>query len=145
MFGVFRDEKEMLATVECHKQKDGELFDDVTFGLATERLGTDEDGEAVTSLVASALTSSDQLLAAHQAEAAAGRQGRASAFRELLQSGQSEKELRHSFYKTLDGMDADAKKHAYYRARDAALRAGMFEFGTVQGSAERIVIIRSGQ
>lgn len=41
MMGVFRDEKEMLATVTCAKQKDGDAFDDATFALSVHELGTD--------------------------------------------------------------------------------------------------------
>jgi hypothetical protein len=54
MFSVFRDEKEMLATVECVKQKDGELLEPTTFDLRVVDLAVDEDGDKITSLVASA-------------------------------------------------------------------------------------------
>ena len=140
IFGVFRDEKEMLATVDCQRQKDGELFDPVTFGLSSEVIGKDEDGESITSLVAAHLNSAEALLEAHQQEVAAGRGGRYELFCGLLQTGIKEKELRHAFYGLLPEMDMDAKKKAFYDQRAKALKAGLFEFGTVQGSAERIVI-----
>jgi RecA-family ATPase len=51
MFGVYRDEKEMLATVECAKQKDGELMEPVSFSMRVAELQKDEDGDPITSLV----------------------------------------------------------------------------------------------
>lgn len=56
LYGVFRDEKEMLATMECVKQKDGELIDPVSFALDVCELAVDEDGDKVTSLAARAMT-----------------------------------------------------------------------------------------
>jgi hypothetical protein len=38
MLGVHRDEKEMLATLSCLKQKDGEAFKDTTFALTPYRI-----------------------------------------------------------------------------------------------------------
>src|SRR5574340_354360 len=45
MFGVFRDEKEMLATLVCDKQKDDEQFGDEVFALTRHELGRDADGD----------------------------------------------------------------------------------------------------
>lgn len=137
MFGVFRDEKEMLATMECHKQKDGELFQDVPFALSSERLGTDEDGEAITSLSASHLVNADALVAAHRQEAASGRGGRNQALLALVQNGMAEKELRKAFYEDLGTNDPEARKKAFYRARDWAVSNGYFEIA--QG---RILVLR---
>ena len=46
-FGVFRDEKQMLATMEFAKVKDAERPDDVVFELVRMELGFDEDGETI--------------------------------------------------------------------------------------------------
>jgi hypothetical protein len=142
MLGVFRDEKQMLATVECHKQKDGELFDAVTFTLTSLVLGKDEDGESITSLSAKVVNNAEELLAAVSGEAKAGRGGRNDALMRLVQNGMLEKELRRAFYEVLgDVKDMDAKKVAFYRAKDWAVKAGFIEIGSASGSTERRVIV----
>jgi hypothetical protein len=60
---------------------------------------------------------------------------------EMTHSGMTEKELRLAFYKELADLDTDSKKKAFYRARDAAIQAGMIDFGTEPGSMERRVIV----
>lgn len=132
MLGVFRDEKEMLATVECHKQKDGELFEPATFQLSSERLGHDEDGDAITSLVARRVGSADELLAAVQKEGAAGRGGRNQVLLSLLQNGMAERELRKAFYEDAGISEPEARKKAFYRARDWAVSNGFIEL--IQGT-----------
>lgn len=127
MIGVFRDEKEMLATVEWHKQKDGELHKDATFALASMVLGTDEDGDSITSLAASHLASEDDIQEAKRAELAAGRTGRNGALLALVSNGMLEKDLRKAFYETLETTDPEARKKAFYRARDWAKAAGFIE------------------
>jgi hypothetical protein len=127
LMGVFRDEREMLATVSCVKQKDGELFKDAVFSLSVAKLGQDEDGDEITSLVARHLGTDGEVLEARQSEAEAGRGGRTHALIALVMNGMPEKELRRAFYETLAGLDADAKKKAYYRARDRAIRDEQIE------------------
>ncbi len=127
LLGAFRDEKEMLATVSCIKQKDGELFDDATFRLTVEQLGHDEDNDPITSLVARHLSTEDELREAQEAEQAAGRGGRQQAFMLLVQNGMAEKELRKLFYDQLLDMDAEAKRKAYGRARHVAVQRGEIE------------------
>lgn len=144
MLGVFRDEKQMLATLTCEKQKDGERFEPVQFTLTSVQLGTDEDGEAITSLAARHVNSAEALLEAHKAEAAAGRGGREILLVSLAQTGMTEKALRHAFYSALESMDIDSKKKAFYRARDAAKAHGFIDFGTESGSMERQVIVLRG-
>lgn len=144
MLGVFRDEREMLATVTCEKQKDGDRFEPVQFSLGTIQLGMDEDSEPITSLAARHVNSAEALLAAHKAEAAAGRGGREILLVSMAQTGMTEKQLRHAFYEALGPMDVDSKKKAFYRARDAALNHGFIDFGTESGSMERQVIVLRG-
>jgi hypothetical protein len=127
LLGVFRDEREMLATVSCVKQKDGELFDDAVFKLTVEQLGFDEDNDKVTSLVARHLGTQDAIQDALADEAAAGRAGRQSTFMSLVQNGMPEKELRKLFYDTLVDLDAEARRKAYGRERKRAEQRGDFE------------------
>ena len=126
-FGVFRDEKEMLCTLEFLKVKDGERPDPVSFDMTSIELGTDEDGDAITSLVACHLASQAALSDAVQREGIAGRGGRNQLLLSLVQSGMKERELRKLFYDQVNLSDTDAKKHAYYRARDWALKGAFIE------------------
>lgn len=134
MFGVFRDEKEMLATISCIKQKDGEGFKDAMFSLSVSELGFDDDNDPVTSLVARHLASAEECAQAQQAELAAGRGGRNQMFTRLIQSGMGEHELRRAFYEDLGDMETEAKKKAYQRCRKWAIEAGVMDI------AEHIVI-----
>ena len=61
MFGVFRDQDEMLATVECAKQKDGEKFADISFRLSEMVLDSDEDGDPIKSLVAWHMSTTEEV------------------------------------------------------------------------------------
>jgi len=135
MFGVYRDEKEMLATFECVKQKDGELIEPVSFSLKVAELAIDEDGDAITSLVATALTGKDDMLDAMDHEAKRGRGGKNHLFLDLALNGMDESKLRTVFCDAIDG-EAEAKRKAYYRARKWAVSAGLIE--VVQG-----VIVRN--
>lgn len=130
-FGVFRDEKEMLCTVEAVKVKDGERIEAQTFSLSVQELGRDEDNDPITSLAARHINNADELLAAVQSEGAAGRGGRNQLLLSLLQNGIPEKELRKAFYDGLDTTDPEARKKAFYRARDWAVAQGVIE--VVQG------------
>ena len=127
LLGVFRDEREMLATVTCAKQKDGELFEDAMFQLTVHELGFDEDNDKITSLVARHLGNEDDVQHAMETEAMAGRAGRQHVFLSLVQSGMAEKELRKLFYDTLVDLDSDGKRKAYGRARKQAEQRGEIE------------------
>lgn len=135
MFGVFRDEKEMLATVANLRQKEGELFDDQTFALSVESLGHDEDGDPITSLVASHINNAEALLEAVQRESRAGRGGNNQLFLSLAVNGIEEKKLRTLFMDELGSKDPEAKRKAYYRAREWAIRSGFLEI------AQGVVIV----
>ncbi len=126
MFGVFRDEKEMLATMECQKQKDGDLLDPVTFSLQVVDLAKDEDGDTITSLAASALTSTGEVVNHMRYEAERGRGGHRQLFLDLALNGMPEKELRVVFYEAIDGAQ-DMKKQAYHRARAWAIKNKLLE------------------
>lgn len=142
VIAVQRDGKEMLATVDFEKAKDSERLDPQTFQLSIQQLGKDEDGDAITSLSAKHVNSAEALIEAHQRESAAGRGGRNMLLVSLAHTGMHEKELRKVFYENLlDVKDTDAKKVAFYRARDWAVKSGYIEIGTVSGSVERRIIV----
>ena len=127
MLGVFRDEKEMLATLTCAKQKDGDAFDDATFVLSVHELGTDDDGDVVTSLVARHLSSAEDITDAMQHERSAGRGGKNQLLLGLLQNGSKETDLRKAFYAECGIESADSRRQAYLRAKTWATKAGFLE------------------
>ena len=133
LIGVFRDEKEMLATVAWVKQKDGELPADAAFGMKSHVVGQDEDGDDITSLAARYISEGQELEQVRQAEFSSGRSGKNGQLLALVQNGMPEKELRKLFYDTLEATDPHARKMAFYRARDWACKAGFIEVaqGTV--------------
>lgn len=135
MLGVFRDEKEMLATLTCAKQKDGESFEDATFSLFPVGVAEDEDGDRITSLVARHLSSADEVDQAIETEGKAGRGGKNQLLLSLLSSGMREAELRKAFYEDCDLQSTEARRQAYHRAKAWALKAGFFEV------AQGIVIV----
>lgn len=126
MLSVSRDEKEMLATLEFVKQKDGELLDPASFQLRVVELDHDEDGDPITSLVALRLSSTGEVVDLMRHEAQRGRGGHRQLFLELALNGIEEKKLRTVFYEAING-DSDAKRQAYHRARSWALKAGLIE------------------
>lgn len=126
MYGVFRDEKEMLATVECSKQKDGEMPEPVSFSMRVREVSRDEDGDPITSLVATGINGTEEVLGFMEHEASRGRGGKNHLFLELAHNGIEEKKLRTVFYEAIDG-DPEMKRKAYYRARKWAVAAGLVE------------------
>lgn len=127
MLGVQRDEKEMLATLSCAKQKDGERFADTTFSLISVRLGTDEDGDEVRSLVARHLSSVEDVQEAMERESKAGRGGNNHLFMSLMHNGQKESDLRALFYRDCGADSADGRRQAYGRAKAWATKQGFVE------------------
>lgn len=139
MYGVFRDEKEMMANVACLKQKDGELFKDMSFRVSVHELGKDEDGDAITSLVARHLTSFEDVQEAMEAESKAGRGGNNNLLLSLLQNGGKESDLRSAFYLECSGETADARKKAYQRAKSWAVNCGLMDV-----SEGYVIALRTG-
>ena len=127
MLGVHRDEKEMLATLSCIKQKDGELFSDQTFALTVFELARDEDDDPVTGLVARAVLSEAEKADLVQREAMKGRSGRNAQLLGLAQNGMRAEDLRKAFYDACDLPDADSRRQAYFRALKWAKNAGLLE------------------
>lgn len=131
LLGAFRDEKEMLATLTCVHMKDGRSFDDAIFQVNVQQLGTDEDGDQVTQLVARHLSSAEEVQDAMAAEHKAGRGGHNQLIVSLASNGMKEAELRKVFYEDCAVDDPESRRKAYFRARKWAMSRGMFE--VVQG------------
>ena len=134
LFGVSRDENDMLATLSCLKLKEGDSFPDANFQLVKHDLGTDEDGDHVTSLVARHLSSAEEV---QEAMETSGSRGGATGGNQLLlqlaQNGMPESELRTLFYRDCGKDSAEARRQAFHRARNWACRSGLMEVaqGTV--------------
>jgi hypothetical protein len=128
MLGVHRDEKEMLATLSCAKQKDGEAFKDTTFALTVQDLGTDVDGDMLKSLVARHLSSVEEIQEVMEREGRAGRGGGNQLLMSLLQNGGLESDLRTAFMKQCEQETPEGRRQAYSRARRWALNSGFIEF-----------------
>lgn len=125
MFGVFRDEQEMLARVECHKQKDGDQFKELPFALNLQQLGFDEDGETVSSLVARYIETDEELQARKEYEASRGACGQDKVLLSMAQVGMNYEALRIAFYSTFpEGTKTHTKKVAMQRAWSNLERQG---------------------
>jgi hypothetical protein len=138
MLGVFRDEKEMLATVSCAKQKDGDTFSDATFQMRVLELGVDSDGDRITSLVARHLSAQHEVEEAQADEQKAGRGGKRSLLITLAQNGMKYEALRKAFYEDCGLTTPDAQRQAFHRALNAAKKAGALEV------AEGYILILGG-
>jgi hypothetical protein len=127
LFGVHRDEKEMLATLSAAKQKDGELIEDQMFALSVFELGKDSDGDLKTSLVARAVMNEAEKQELVRHEASKGRGGHNALLLELAQNGMQEKVLRLSFYERCAADNAEGRRKAYNRAVAWAKGSNMLE------------------
>lgn len=139
VLAVQRDGKELLATVDFEKTKDAERPDPQTFELSVQQLGRDEDGDLITSLAARHINGAQALIEAHQREAGAGRGGRNMLLVGLAHSGMQERELRKAFYDAIPEADTEARKKAFYRARDWAVKSGWFE---IAGEDRRLILLK---
>jgi hypothetical protein len=137
-FGVFRDEKEMLCTLEFVKVKDGDRPEEQRFEMASVELGFDEDGDVITSLSARHLVDPAEVQAAMAREALAGRGGKNSLLVQLSKTCTTEKELRKVFYDECGLANQDSRKHAYANAKRWALSNKEFEI------VEGLIIIPRG-
>lgn len=127
LFGCWRDEKEMLATLSCQHMKDGERFDDATFALSKVDLGADKHGKPLSHLAARHLSSADEVQEAAENEVRAGRGGKNQLFLSLMQNGAKESDLRKTFYLECGLDNEEARRKAYYRARAWAISSGHME------------------
>lgn len=145
MFGVFREETQMIATVECHKQKDGECFQAVTFGLDSIDLGFDEDGDVVNSLVARHIQGEEES-ARKASEASKGARGHLRALVGMASVGMSMQALKMSFYDYLPTtQSADDKGRTFRRVLKEAQERGMIDIGKDPKTHAMIIIHASEQ
>jgi hypothetical protein len=128
LYGVSRDEKEMLATLSCMHRKGGSPFDDATFQLSSMVLGTDSDGDKITSLVARHLSSAEEIEEAMEAEGKAGRVGKNQLMLQLAQNGMKESDLRKAFQDESGLTDAESRRRVWNRAKAWAIKAGFLDF-----------------
>ena len=111
-----------MCTVECIKQKDGDTWPAVTFGLHRVVLEVDEDNEEVTSRRPSKV---------HLGRAGNHRSGeqrrapvRTVRLLQAIGTGAPEKEVRQRFYELMDDADSDAKKNGMATSRRQGRIAG---------------------
>jgi hypothetical protein len=115
LFQVERIEGAMSALVTCMKQKDRDEGPQLPFELDRLTVGHDEDGEEVTSLVATYHDNAAAILAAPRR--AKPRSQYVRTLLDLLSSGPKAKRiLRMDFYDKCGDLDYEAKKKAFYRA-----------------------------
>lgn len=122
LFGVYRDEREMLTTLDCYKQKDGDPWAPVSFALHRQSLGFDEDGEEWSSLVARHISGAGEIMAA------AAKTGTASGLTRLIEaigSGAPERDARARFYELMADAEPDARRQAWVRALKRASAQGL--------------------
>jgi RecA-family ATPase len=127
LYGVSRDEKEMLATLSCVHRKDGEGFDDTTFQLTQQVLGEDDDGDKITSLVARHLSSAEEVEEAMATESKAGRVGKHQLLLQLAQNGMKEADLRRAFYEDCGLDNLESRRQAFHRAKNWATKSGFLD------------------
>ena len=106
MYGVFRDEGEHTCTVECAKVKDGDKPALLNFGLQKIVLGHDEDGDEVSSLVASHLNQVQALIRAAEEKATGNR----AKFLKVCKHGTNESDAREAFIASMGDPPTDKKK-----------------------------------
>ena len=125
-FGVYRDEKEMLATMENVKQKDGDRWPETTFVMKSIGLGHDEDNEAITSLVAKHADQAAEILET----AKRATSGAIALLMKSVGTGAPEKVVRDNFYAQMTDSSPDVRKSTFWRALK---RAQTQKFITIQG------------
>jgi hypothetical protein len=115
VFGCYRTADDAMSTVlECRKQKDGDKPPALPFDLSKVVLGRDEDGDEVSSLVASYTDNANAILAAAAVRMTQHEQLLIDAFGAVTEA--PEAFLRGAFYAALGGaMTPDAKRQAWRR------------------------------
>lgn len=136
MVGIYKPENAaMMARLDVIKQKDGDKLIFQGFALEREVLGQDEDGEDITSLVASYSDTAGKLMASASVKLKAHEQLMASILNES--GGQIlETDLRHEFYNRLgqealkrgDETKPEALRQTYGRARKALIEKSFATF-----------------
>lgn len=125
LVGVFRQgDDSMVSTVECLKVKDGEKFKPVDFVLQAFELGTDEDGDPITSLAASFVDNVAAVLKADDQRKAGARSVLIGLVPEV--GSITELDLRKAFYAEMaDDIKPESMRKTYSRALDWAVENGL--------------------
>ncbi|HEY1283008.1 MAG TPA: AAA family ATPase [Steroidobacteraceae bacterium] len=124
LFQVERVEGAMSAVVTCIKQKDRDEGPQLPFELERLTVGQDEDGEEITSLVASYHDNVGAILGAPRR--AKPRSVHVRTLIDLMQRGPTTKRvLRMDFYDKCGDLDYEAKKKAFYRAFQEIIEDGL--------------------
>lgn len=118
MLGCYRDEKEMVATVEAFKQKDGAILGPWAFRLDPVVLGADEDGDEINSLAARHITGAAEII---QAASTSTRPSALVRLLEAIGNGAPQEEVRQRFYASMPEAETDARRQAFFRALNRAL------------------------
>lgn len=116
---VDRPEGQMVASMTVRKQKDGRDGECYPFAMDRVELGTDEDGDPITSLVAA----HHDAVAAVLATAAERNTKYEAWLLEIVGSGKLYGDSRNQFYEKCGNASADTKKKAFARAIKSLLES----------------------
>jgi hypothetical protein len=123
VFGVFRTEGAMLTTLECSKQKDGALLPPVAFRLDIVKLGTDSDGDPITSIAAHHIADPKALAES----VGSGPDSPKRSILEIAALGLPIAEARKRFYSDSDCETKEAKKKQWQRTLAWAEHSGIVQ------------------
>lgn len=145
LLGVFRDPQNMLATVSCEKQKDGEKFNPVPMVLDAIQVATDEDGEAVTSLVATfADTGGAEILKAAESKKGTRLAKLIAIVREFGDLQLIERDFKRYLAEDEGVEKADTRKHAFKATMKQARDLGIIVEGA-GGCVQVVDNLQNGQ
>ena len=123
VFGVFRTEGAQLATMECSKQKDGSLLPPIAFKIDQVRIGTDAEGDPITSITARHIADPKALAES----VGSGPEGPRRLILELAALGLPVAEARKRFYAESDCETKPAKIKQWQRTLDWAKQSALVQ------------------
>lgn len=127
--GVFREGGVMTATLEFSKVKDAERPVDASFSLTRVVLGTDEDGDEISSLVATYMAQETAIRAELEQSRLAVAAGTADDYETILpliRSGEKVAEVRRQFYESLPSVRQETRNKRWNRALSKIVGRGYF-------------------
>lgn len=126
VFGCYRPDDSMSAVLECRKQKDGDKPDSLPFDLSRVVLGHDEDGEEVSSLVATYSDTAQSIIDTAALRLSLNEQLLMTAFGSAREV--EEPYLRGAFYEALPAsMTTEARKKTWQRTTSSLAQKGVIE------------------
>lgn len=111
----------MLTTLECSKQKDGALLPPIAFRVDIVKVGTDDEGDPITSIVAHHIADPKALAES----VGAGPDGPKRLILELAKLGLPVGEARKRFYSESDADTKAAKQKQWQRTLAWAEQSGL--------------------